>query len=181
MTRILVVEDEPDLYTGLRQVLKGRGYEVDVATRGDDGLKQAQSESYDLILLDVGLPGMDGFEVLRRLRDGGRVVPVAPAAAAGELRFGTVTVDLSRYTIEGSSVSSLPTKAYEVLKVLLALQGQAVSRDTLIDRVWGVDEFTSERTLNNLVVKIRHAIEPNPDDPCYLKTIHGIGYRLDVR
>lgn len=225
MSKLLVVEDEPDLVAGLSKVLRGKGYEVDTCMRGDEGLKMALGHAYALILLDVGLPGLDGFEVLRRLREAERATPVVMLTARGQevdrvfgfqlgvddyvtkpysilellgriaailrragpaepqsetLRFGGVTVDLTRYAIDGSAADALPTKAYDVLKVLAAMQGKVVSRDTLLDRVWGAHESTSQRTLNNLIVKIRHAIEPNPDEPQYLKTVHGLGYRLDL-
>ena len=223
MSRLLLVEDEASLISGLTRVLAAQGHQVDVRERGDTGLQQALAESYDLMLLDVGLPGIDGFEVLRRLRERGATMPVIMLTARGEevdrvlgfqlgvddyvvkpfsimellgrigavlrraaptqpqlLCFGAVRIDLSRYTVSGARVDTLPTRAFDMLKVLASAEGQVVNRDTLIDKVWGVDVYTSERTVNNLIVKIRQAIEADPDQPLWLKTVHGIGYRLQV-
>ena len=92
-----------------------------------------------------------------------------------ELRFGAVQVDLEAFVIKGRDIV-LPTRAFQLLKQLYARRGQAVSRDTLMDEV----EQITLKTLNNLIVKLRQAIEENPEQPRYLKTVHGVGYRLDL-
>ena len=93
------------------------------------------------------------------------------------LRFAHGSVSYTRRP--GGESIELPAKAFELLRVLLNKRGTVVSRDTLIDEVWGADEFINQRTVNNLMVKLRQAIEVDPDAPRYLKTIHGVGYRLD--
>ena len=230
--RLLLIEDEPAMQRGLLDVLEAKGYEVAVAARGDDGLAKATEGSYDLILLDVMLPGISGFDVLRRLRQAGdatpvilltakstevdkvlgfelgvddyvtkpfsmlellgrvgavlrRAIPPAPDQpmylTTEHLQFGTVDVDLRRYRVTRlDQPIDVPAKAIEILKVLACRHGEVVSRDALIDAVWGVDEFINHRTVNNLVVKLRQVIEPEPDQPIYLKTVHGLGYRLDL-
>lgn len=97
------------------------------------------------------------------------------------LKLGAATLDLERFsaTRDGTELS-LPSKAYDVLKVLLKEQGQVVGRDELIARAWGDDDGVTLRTLNNIIVKIRAAIEPEPDQPRHLKTVHGVGYRLQM-
>jgi len=228
--RLLVVEDEPSMLKGLMDVLTVKGYQAESATRGDDGLRMALQGSYDLILLDVMLPGLSGFDVLRQLREAGIRTPVmlltakntemdkvlgfelgvddyvtkpfsllellgrigallrraapppaAPTTDDAVLRFGAVSVDLKRYVLtRDDQPIDLPAKAFEVLKVLVRKQGEVVSRDTLMDEVWGDEAFLNQRTVNNLVVKIRQAIETDAAAPCYLKTVHGVGYRLDL-
>ena len=106
-----------------------------------------------------------------------------PAAPREEvLRLGSAVVDLERFTVvRGETELALPAKAFALLKVLAARQGQVVSRDALMDEAWGAEECITLRTLNNLIVKIRQAIEVDPEDPHFLKTVHGVGYKLDLR
>jgi two-component system alkaline phosphatase synthesis response regulator PhoP len=84
MTRVLVIEDNPDLAFGLRNNLEIEGYTVEVATTGDAGLARAREATHDLVVLDLMLPGMDGFRVLKTLRGGGSTVPVLILTARGE-------------------------------------------------------------------------------------------------
>lgn len=229
MTRILLVEDEDSLATGLVDVLTLKGYRVDRAAEGPEGLTMALLGDYELILLDVELPGLSGFEILKELRLQGlptRVLMLtsrdsevdrvlsfelgvddyvskpfslsellgrikallrrslqlssAPAPTV-TVRFHETVIDLEAFRVlRGEEELKLPSKAFAVLKHLLANLGQAVSRDKLIDAVWGDDEYITQRTLNNLVVKIRQAIEKVPEEPIFLKTVHGVGYRLDL-
>lgn len=218
MSKILLVEDELDLANGLVDVLRLKGYQVDHAESAEKA-QELEPSGYDLLLLDVSLPGMSGFELLRSLAvkpatimltsrssemdkvigfDLGiedyvtkpfsllellaRIQVVlrrAQPVAQTSLQFGAVKLDLERFTVTGREVT-LPAKAFDMLKVLHQRRGQAVTRDELIDGVWGVDENVTQRTLNNLVVKIRQAIEADPEQPKHLLTVHGVGYRLEV-
>jgi DNA-binding response OmpR family regulator len=228
MTRILLVEDEDSLATGLVDVLTLKGYRVDRAADGPEGLAMALQGGYELVLLDVELPGLSGFEILRELRLQGRPTRVLMLTSrdtevdrvlsfelgvddyvskpfslsellgrikallrrslqvsdsptgADSIRFHETEIDLEAFrVVRGEEELKLPSKAFAVLKHLMGKVGQAVSRDELIDAVWGEDEYVTQRTLNNLVVKIRQAIEKKPEDPSFLKTVHGVGYRLD--
>lgn len=113
------------------------------------------------------------------LRRGG-AAPTPAAPSPKPLRLGQATLDLERFTAhrDGEPVA-LPSKAFDVLRVLLARQGKVVTRDVLIDEAWGTEVGVTLRTLNNVIVKIRQAIEPSPEDPRHLKTVHGVGYRLE--
>lgn len=229
-SRILLVEDEDSLATGLVDVLSVKGYQVERAADGRRGLEMALNGGYDLILLDVELPGLSGFEILKELRGGGNssrvlmltsrtsevdrvlsfelgvddyvskpfslsellgrikallrrsleMTGVAASSLSSELKFHETVVDLEACRmVRGGEELKLPTKAFAVLQYLLEKEGQVVSRDELIDAVWGEEEYITQRTLNNLVVKIRQAIEKKPEEPVFLKTVHGLGYRLD--
>lgn len=214
---ILLVEDEPAVAVGLVDVLRVKGYEVHHVPTGEEALGAPER---DLILLDATLPGMTGFDVLRKLREQGDATPVIMLTAratemdrvlgfelgvddyvtkpfsllellgrigavlrrtqvATTLKIGSTTLDLERFTIVGK-VATLPAKAFQLLKLLAERRGQVVTKDQLMDEVWGVEEAITLRTLNNLIVKIRQVIEPTPEEPAFLKTVHGVGYKLEL-
>ncbi|ODT56789.1 hypothetical protein ABS71_21375 [bacterium SCN 62-11] len=221
---LLLVEDELSLAVGLVDVLRVKGYEVDHAVTGEEGLEWARSRDYRLVLLDASLPGISGFEVLRQLRQAGshslvlmltargseadrvlgfelgaddyvtkpfslaellgrigallrRGVPVVETTRS-RLQFGPVTADLDAYTLSNGEV--LPRRAFDILRLLSKCQGQAVTRDQLMDEVWGAEEAITHKTIHNLVARIRQQIESNPEQPRFLKTVHGVGYRLEM-
>lgn len=217
MNKILVVEDELDLANGLVDVLRLKGYQADHAESAEAALELGPA-GYDLLILDVSLPGQNGFELLRSLKVKPPTIMLTSRSSEMDkvigfelgiedyvtkpfsllellariqvvlrratprtqaLQFGPVLLDLERFTVSGREVT-LPAKAFDMIKVLHQRRGQAVSRDELIDGVWGVDENVTQRTLNNLIVKIRQAIEADPEQPKHLLTVHGVGYRLET-
>ena len=227
MTRILVVEDDPSIRMGLEDTLTAKGYEVEVVGRGVEGAERASSGKFDLIVLDVMLPDIDGFEVCRRIRNSpARKVAVIMLSARGAeldrvrglelgaddyvtkpfslmellarvasvlrraqgetiepiaLAFGGIEIDLVGQvaTRRGKKIE-LPSRAFAILKVFARRPGEVVSRDTLLDEAWGYDDYPNTRTVDNHLVKLRRALEDEPDKPRYLVTIHGAGYKLDV-
>jgi len=227
MTRILVVEDDPSIRMGLEDTLTAKGYEVEVVGRGVEGAERASSGKFDLIVLDVMLPDIDGFEVCRRIRNSpARKVAVIMLSARGAeldrvrglelgaddyvtkpfslmellarvasvlrraqgeaiepiaMMFGGIEIDLVGQvaTRRGKKIE-LPSRAFAILKVFARRPGEVVSRDTLLDEAWGYDDYPNTRTVDNHLVKLRRALEDEPDKPRYLVTIHGAGYKLDV-
>ena len=229
MTRILVVEDDPSIRMGLEDTLVAKGYEVDAVGRGGDGAEKAISGRYDLVVLDVMLPDIDGFEVCRRIRGSkgsSRTVPVIILSARGAeldrvrglelgaddyvtkpfslmellarvasvlrrakgeiqepigLAFGDVEVDLvGQVATRAGKRIELPNRAFAILKVFARRPGEVVNRDTLLDEAWGYEDYPNTRTVDNHLVKLRRALEDEPDKPRWLVTIHGAGYKLDV-
>jgi DNA-binding response OmpR family regulator len=221
--RILIVEDEVPVRTGLVDLLQAKGYQVIEAATGPEALIKAEGANPDLILLDVMIPGLSGFDVLKTLRARGLETPVVMLTAKGTevdrvlgfelgvddyvvkpfsilelmgriqavLRrstsapqpatasIGTLEVDFEGMEVRrGSDRLDLPPRAIELLRALLRAEGRVVSRDRLIDEVWGAGQVVNMRTVDNLIVKLRAAIEPNPDRPVHLFTVHGRGYRL---
>jgi DNA-binding response OmpR family regulator len=229
MTKILVVEDDPSIRMGLEDTLTAKGYEVEVVGRGSDGAERAISGKYDLVVLDVMLPDIDGFEVCRRIRGSrgsARSVPVIILSARGAeldrvrglelgaddyvtkpfslmellarvasvlrrargeatepvaLSFGEVEIDLVGQVVRRAGQRiDLPSRAFAILKVFARRPGEVVSRDVLLDEAWGYEDYPNTRTVDNHLVKLRRALEDEPERPRYLVTIHGAGYKLDV-
>jgi DNA-binding response OmpR family regulator len=229
MTRILVVEDDPSIRMGLEDTLTAKGYQVDVVSKGAEGAEKALSGRYDLVVLDVMLPDIDGFEVCRRIRTSrttARRVPVIFLSARGAeldrvrglelgaddyvtkpfslmellarvasvlrraqgesnepigLVFGDIDIDLvGQVATRGGKRIELPSRAFAILKVFARRPGEVVSRDVLLDEAWGYEDYPNTRTVDNHLVKLRRALEDEPDKPRFLVTIHGAGYKLDV-
>jgi len=229
MTRILVVEDDPSIRLGLEDTLAAKGYEVEVVGRGIEGADRAINGRFDLVVLDVMLPDIDGFEVCRRIRNSkgtSRTVPVIILSARGAeldrvrglelgaddyvtkpfslmellarvasvlrraqgetpeptgLTFGDIEIDLVGQVVSrrGKRVE-LPSRAFAILKVFARRPGEVVSRDVLLDEAWGYEDYPNTRTVDNHLVKLRRALEQEPERPRWLVTIHGAGYKLDI-
>jgi len=226
-TRVLLVEDEESLRMAVSDALTAAGYLVTVAADGEEGLQRALQDAPDLILLDLMLPRMDGFTVLKRLREDQLSSPVIILSARGEewdrlqgfeygaddyivkpfsvqemllrmrallertrggvpgikdlekARFGVNQVDFQAYSIlhDGQRVG-LSRREMELLRFFMENEGRTVSRDQVLNAVWGVDEFPSHRTVDTHVLKLRKKIEVNPERPQHLRTVHGVGYQF---
>jgi len=229
MPRILVVEDDPSIRMGLEDTLTAKGYVVEAVGRGVDGAERAGSGRFDLVVLDVMLPDIDGFEVCRRIRGNrgpARKVPVIMLSARGAeldrvrglelgaddyvtkpfslmellarvasvlrraggdaaepvgLAFGGIAIDLVGQVArrDGRRIE-LPSRAFAILRVFARRPGEVVSRDVLLDEAWGYDDYPNTRTVDNHLVKLRRALEDEPDKPRWLVTVHGAGYKLDI-
>ncbi len=226
MPRILIVEDDPAMETGLRDNLEIEGYSVDSAADGAAGLKLLTENTYDIALLDVMLPKLSGFDLLRQARAQGVRTPVIMLTAKGEeidrvlglelgaddyvtkpfslrellarvkavlrrsegkaggaedavLMLGSLRIDFSTYnaTRGGDAVEMTP-KEFDVLKFLWKHKGETVSRDQLLEQVWGYSESISSRTVDNFILRLRQKIEQDPAHPKHILTMHGIGYKL---
>ena len=229
--KILVVDDEVHLSQGIRENLREEGYAVDLASDGPDGLEKIRTGNYDLVVLDVMMPGLDGFSVCEQARKEGQEVPVLFLTAKGEvgdrirgLESGAddylskpfhlrelllrVEVILRRRTwyasvpsggpllkFEGNEVDfqsyrgrswdgtehELTQKEAMILKVLVERQGEVVSREEILNKVWGYDLYPSTRTIDNFVVRLRRHFERDPERPNHLHTVRGVGYRFTVQ
>src|SRR5207244_2041196 len=151
MTRILVVEDNADLAYGLRNNLEIEGYDVDVVEDGTQGLARARSGGPDLIILDLMLPGMDGYRVLRALRDEGRRMPILILTARGE----------------------------EADKVRGLRLGADPTRMERLTEVWGYSAAVLSRTVDTHVAELRRKLEGDPAAPKHILTVRKAGYRLE--
>ncbi len=223
MKRILIVEDEPSIALALDDDLRREGYETEVAADGETAALKARSQEWDLILLDVMLPGKDGFEVCRELRLAGIRTPVlmltartheaekvlglelgaddyvtkpysarelrarvkallrrSAAPAAEVYRFGDAELDLNRCELRrGGKVVELTTLEYKLLAAFVKRAGHVLTREQLLDQVWGPGTHVTDRVVDNQVNNLRKKIEPEPDRPRYLVALRGLGYRFE--
>ena len=224
MFKILIVEDEEAMLIGLRDNLEFEGYAVETANRGDEGFKKLQAGSFDLVLLDVMLPGMSGFDVCKKTRAQGNNTPIILLTARGEeldkvlgLELGAddyvtkpfslrellarIKVILRRASSANQSDSEqvltigqlrvsfddfeawqndepvkMSHKEFEILHYLYRHVGKIVTRDDILDQVWGMDYQPTARTVDNFIVRLRNKID-TPESQ-HIITVHGIGYKL---
>ena len=223
--RILLVEDDPGLTLILSDVLRSEGYAVETAADGERGLQLATSEHFDLLILDVGLPKKNGFDVLRDLRQRGTTTPAmmltargqtidkilglklgaddyltkpfdtgellarleailrrAPVNAAPEAEvyvFGDIRVDFRRAIVtRANEAIELTAREYQLLRYLIEHRDTVLSRDDLLNEVWGYDAMPNTRTVDVHIGLLRQKLEPNIRQPQYILTVHGMGYRF---
>jgi two-component system alkaline phosphatase synthesis response regulator PhoP len=221
--RILIVEDEPDLLRGLELNIKSDGYAVLTAQRGDEAVECALRERPDLVLLDVMLPGMNGFDVCRELRRGSFDGPIIMLTARGEevdrvvgleigaddyvtkpfgvrellarirvrlrrrvpaepsavLRFDDVELDFDRHEAKrGGRRVELTAKEFDVLRLLAHSRGRIVTRERLLDEVWGYEHYPTTRTVDNHILRLRQKLEIDPSNPRHILSVYGEGYKF---
>jgi DNA-binding response OmpR family regulator len=221
--RILIVDDEPQMVRGLEDNLRFEGYQTLSAGDGRAALALAVAEAPDLILLDVMMPGMSGWDVCRELRAKGLFMPVIMLTARGEeadrvqglelgaddyvtkpfglrellariravLRrpgarpkieeyaFGDVRVQTrARLAFKGGREVKLTRKEFDLLRYLVEFRGEVITRDRLLDEVWGYDHFPTTRTVDTHILRLRQKFEDDPERPRHIVTVHGQGYRL---
>jgi two-component system, OmpR family, alkaline phosphatase synthesis response regulator PhoP len=224
-SRILLVEDEPGLVLTLSDLLRAEGYEIESASDGPDGLARATNEPFDLLILDVMLPGMSGLEVCRELRRLGKDVAVLMLTAKSQLtdrvvglklgaddyltkpfeppelmarieallrrtrkdsrtrleryQFDSVSVDFVRNEVsKNGSTVSLAAKEIELLRYLIERRDKVVTREELLEAVWEYQPGVSSRTIDVHVAWLRQKLEQNPQNPRYIHTVRGVGYRF---
>ena len=242
--RLLVVEDEQHLAEGLRFNLEAEGYEVEVVETGEAALERLveRSEPFDAVVLDVMLPGKDGFTVMTEMRKAGQFVPTLmltargrsgdilqgfgagaddyltkpfdlkiliaridgllrrrewlraseqgreqrreesgaePRAEKNSFAFGDKSVhfDLLELWV-GDKIFPLTLMEMNVLRYLIEHEDKPVSRKTMLEEVWGLNEDTDTRAIDNFIVRLRRYIEADPAKPKHLKTVRGVGYRF---
>jgi len=225
MRRILIIEDDKALAETLKAALEVENYKTVWAGKGDEGFLLASQDEFDLILLDLVLPNLTGFEVCQRLRENGVMTPLIfmtgekkeeidkvlglelggddyitkpfgtrellarikavlrrsqqPLPELEEYAFGDVQLDFKKQTaLKGEKELSLTAKEFGLLHLLIQNEGGVVTRDTILNEVWGYDKFPVTRTVDTFIHSLRRKIEQDPARPLHLLTAHGIGYRF---
>ena len=224
MKRLLLVEDEPGLVLTLTDRLSREGYLVNTTSDGESAIERASAEAFDLILLDVMLPRLSGFDALRELRKRDIETPVIMLTARGQVvdkvvglklgaddyvtkpfemvellarieaklrraprrvhpaeghQFGDVRVDFRRAEVtKAGAPLELSAREFQLLRYFIAHRGATLSREELLNEVWGYNAMPSTRTVDVHVAWLRQKIEPNPKHPQYILTVHGMGYKF---
>ena len=223
MSRILIVDDEPEIVRGLEDNLRFEGYQTSTAADGREALAVAAREAPDLILLDIMMPGLSGWDVCRELRGQGIDVPIIMLTARGEegdrvrglelgaddyitkpfslrellarvravlrrpgprhkveeFAFGDARVrPRGRQAFRAGRPVGLTRKEFELLVYLLEHRGEVVTRERLLDEVWGYERFPTTRTVDTHVLRLRRKFEADPDRPAFIITVHGQGYKF---
>ena len=226
MPVILIVDDEPEIVRGLEDNLRFEGYGTLSAANGADALALARREAPDLILLDVMMPAMSGWDVCRQLRKQGIDVPIIMLTARGEeadrvqglelgaddyvakpfslrellarvravlrrpgprqkfdeFAFGDVRVHRrGRQVFKAGHEIALTRKELDLLVYLIEHRGEVVSRDQLLDEVWGYEQFPTTRTVDTHVLRLRQKLERDPDRPTWILTVHRQGYKFAIQ
>jgi two-component system response regulator RegX3 len=227
MPKVMVVDDEESLLEAIRYALSREGFEVVTATDGGQALRDFEAERPDLVVLDLMLPTLNGWDVCRRIRASSQVPILMLTARDAEVdrvvglemgaddyvvkpfslrelvarvrallrRAGTATdgrpeaavleaggirLDTERHevSVRGAAVS-LPLKEFELLEILMENRNRVLTRQTLIDRVWGYDYVGDTKTLDVHVKRLRSRVEEDRHDPRLIVTVRGVGYRFD--
>jgi two-component system, OmpR family, alkaline phosphatase synthesis response regulator PhoP len=226
-SRVLIVEDEKHLAEALAHNLKFEGYDTSVVGDGEAALERLANDEFELIVLDVMLPGISGFDVCERLREAGNRMPIlfltarntdadrisglrrggddymtkpflleelvlrihgilrrqewyqTPIAERGVFRFGNNEVNFRTFKARGPRGEvELTEKECMLMKLLVERQGQVVSRELILERVWGYKYGSSSRTIDNFIVRLRRYFEADPRRPHYIHSVRGVGYRF---
>jgi two-component system, OmpR family, alkaline phosphatase synthesis response regulator PhoP len=225
VTKILVVEDDPSILLGLSKNLAYEGYEVVTAKDGEKGLEAAFSERPDLIVLDLMLPGVNGYEICRAVRKHDPAVAILILSAKGmegdkvlgldvgaddyvtkpfsvkevmarvrallrkrralegesdAYKFGRTEIDFTARVVRvDGKVVETSKKEFELLRLFVRNRGRVLSRDQILNHVWGYDYDGTPRTIDNFVQKLREKVERDADDPEHIRTIRGVGYLFE--
>jgi DNA-binding response OmpR family regulator len=224
MIRILVVEDDLSILTGVKDNLELEGFEVFTAEDGETGLELARKKRPDLIVLDLMLPGMNGLEVLRKLREEGSeafmVILTAKKEEVDKVRglnlgaddyitkpfslieflarikailrrgppkskgikkfsFAGIEIDFENFeaTKKGKDLRLTP-REFHILRYMAENPGKVISRNELLDKVWGYKTFPTTRTVDNHIMRLRKQIESDPSEPRFILSVRGVGYKF---
>ncbi len=224
MSKILIVEDEPDMALGLKDNFEFEGYQVMTAFDGASALERARNQKPDLVILDIMLPKVSGLEVCKTLRSEGFEAPIIMLTARGQevdkvvglelgaddyvtkpfsirellarvrailrrtdagkkrlasYRFADIELDFEAYRARKSGQPlDLSPREFELLRYLIERKGETVTRDQLLEDVWGYDSYPSTRTVDTHIAKLRAKIGDSGSEPRYILTIHGMGYKF---
>jgi DNA-binding response OmpR family regulator len=223
MSRILIVDDEPAILRGLADNLKRELHEVWTAADGETGYRLIKEKKPDLVILDLMLPKLSGYEVCRQIRSEGITTLVLMLTARGEetdrvvgldmgaddyvtkpfsvrellarvralvrrtqpakpsidqLTVGKVTIDFRKYEArKAGKPLEMTRREFQLLQALASRTGEVVTREELLDQVWGLHNYPTTRTIDNHIAGLRAKLEHDPANPRRLLTIRGVGYK----
>jgi DNA-binding response OmpR family regulator len=223
METVLIIEDDPSMLRGLKDNFAYSGYNVLAASDGEKGLNAALDAKPDLIILDIMLPKINGYEICRLIRKEKLDMPIIMLTAKGEesdiilglnlgaddyvtkpfsikellarsaaflrrrkqsekdsYKFGDFVLDISaRKLTKKNKEIELSPKEFKLLEFFLKKQGKALTRDEILNAVWGYSSFTGHRSIDRFVTTLRNKIETNPQNPIFIHTLREIGYKFE--
>ena len=227
-TKVLIVEDDPHILLGLEEVLRSDGFDVAVCNRGDQAIDAVRKHRPALVVLDVMLPGLSGYDICKQLRAKKVATPILMLTAKGQeldkvvgldvgaddyvtkpfgvrellarihallrrtaagssteagtqapFQIGSATIDPKTFQLKlGKAVEELTAKELKLLQVFAGHPSEVLSRDRLLNEVWGYNYYGTTRTLDQVIVQLRKKLGDSGDEPQYLLTVHGVGYKL---
>lgn len=229
--KILVAEDDANIRMGIVDTLESEGYQVVEARDGEQAMEIFQDQSFDMVLLDIMMPGKNGYDVCRDIRSTDQNIPIIMLTAkseeidkvvglklgaddyitkpfgvheflarisalfrrtarqedsladdrAAEFVFGKFQVNPKTFKLTGKgTVIDLSQRELALIRHFCDHPGEVLSRDNLLNAIWGIDYLGTTRTLDQHIAQLRKKIEPDPSCPCLITTVHGIGYRYEV-
>jgi DNA-binding response OmpR family regulator len=223
MNRILVVDDEPAILRGLADNLKRELHEVVTAADGETAYQLIRQKKFDLVILDLMLPKLSGYEVCRQMRAEGMKMPILMLTARGDetdrvlgldlgaddyvtkpfsirellarvrallrrtqpdkptldqLTVGDIVIDFRSYEArKADKPLEMTRREFQILRALASRPGEVITRDELLDQVWGLDLYPTTRTVDNHIAGLRAKLERDPAEPKHLLTVRGVGYK----
>ena len=227
MDHILAVDDDPQIQKLIRENLQARGYSVRIAASGEDALDIFEAQEFDLLLLDLILPGISGIDICLWVRQRSDVpiivlsaredeelkvkaldsgaddyvtkpfgvrellarihallrrtaeLPAPQPNASAPFQIGPATIDPRTFQMKrGKALEELTAKELKLLQFFAAHPGEVLSRDRLLNEVWGYNYYGTTRTLDQVIVQLRKKLGDHGSEPRHLHTIHGVGYKL---
>ncbi len=223
METILIIEDDAAMLRGLKDNFEFKGYGVLTAADGEEGLNTALNKKPDLILLDIMLPKINGYEICRLIRKENLTMPIIMLTAKGEesdiilglnlgaddyvtkpfsikeliarveaflrrsrqteqdvYEFGDYRLDIPARKLTGKDGEiKLSPKEFRLLEYFVKKPGRALTRDDILNMVWGYDSYIGSRSIDRFVTTLRNKIEPDPHNPTFIHTIREIGYKFE--
>jgi DNA-binding response OmpR family regulator len=219
---ILVVEDDAALLRGLKDNFASQGYDVRTANDGQQGLDSLLRDPPDLLVLDLMLPKVNGYEICRAARAGQLELPIIMLTARGQeedvirglemgaddyvtkpfsirellarvraflrrqktessnYQFGDCRLDLIAHKLfRRQKEIELTAKEFRMLEFFVKRCGRALTRESILDAVWGQEVIVTDRSVDRCVTTLRGKVEPDPHNPVFIKTIRDIGYRFE--
>jgi DNA-binding response OmpR family regulator len=224
METVLIIEDDATMLRGLKDNFEFKGYHVLTATDGEQGLNAALHAKPDLIILDIMLPKINGYEACRLIRQEHLDMPIIMLTAKGEesdvvlglnlgaddyvtkpfsirellaraaaflrrraqaeqnvYEFADFRLDIParRLTCKGSEIRLSP-KEFKLMELFVKKAGRALTRDEILNSVWGYDCYVGPRSIDRFVTTLRNKIEPDPHNPTFIHTIREVGYKFEL-
>lgn len=224
MKKVLIIEDDESTLAGIVEILTAEQFDCESSESGSGGLEMALKNYYNIILLDLMLPGINGLDICKELRQRGNMTPVIMLTAKkeeidkivgfelgaddyitkpfsirellarikavlrrsnydhttkSEVEFGDVKINFKKQELfKAGEEKKLSTTEFKVLHFMIDHEGEVISRNQLLDEVWGYDAFPTTRTVDNYILSLRKKIENDPSEPVHLLTVPKAGYKF---